>query len=78
MSGLSFPAPELTKVVDAVGVRTGLVLTDELEIMGCLADDHACILAAVVDDLPQAIPRMLFHLELGGIHILHLHHLCAV
>lgn len=78
VTGHSFLVPELTKVVDAVGVWTGLILMDELEIMRCLVDDQACVLAAVVDYLPQAIPLMLLHMELGGIHILHLHHLCAV
>lgn len=72
------PDSKLTKVVDAVGVRTGLVLLDELEVVWRLVDDYACVLAAVVDDLPQAVPCMLLHLELGGIHVLHLHHLCAV
>lgn len=74
----SFQVPELTKIIDAVGVRAGLILLDELEVMWCLVDNHACVLAAVVDDFPQAIPCMLLHLEMGGIHVLHLHHLCAV
>lgn len=72
------PGPDLTEVVDAVRVGTGLVHDDELEIVGCLVDDHACVGVAAVDDLAQVIPCMLFHLELGGVHILHLHHLCAV
>lgn len=70
--------PDLTEVVDAVRVGTGVVHDDELEIVGCLVDDHACVGVAVVDYLAQVIPCMLFHLELGGVHILHLHHLCAV
>lgn len=78
MAGLSSAGPELTEVVNAVRVWTGLILNDELEIMRCLVDDHACVPVAVMDDLSQAIPCMLFHLELGRIHILHLHHLCAV
>lgn len=59
-------------------VGTGLVPDDELEIVGRLVDDHACVGVAVVDDLAQVIPRMFFHLELGGVHVLHLHHLGAV
>lgn len=73
-----FWVPKLTEVEDAVGVRTGLVLLDELEVVRRLVDNHTRVLAAVVDDLPQAVPRVLRHLEVGGIHILHLHHLCAV
>lgn len=72
------PGPDLTEVVDAVRVGTGLIHDDELEIVGGLVDDHACVGVAVVDDLAQVIPCMLFHLELSGVHILHLHHLCAV
>lgn len=70
--------PELTKVVNAVGLRTGLILLDELEVVWRFVDNHACVLVAVVDDLPQAIPGMLLHLEPIGIHVVHFHHLCAV
>lgn len=61
-----------------MGVGTELVLGYELEIVGCLVDDHACVGVTVVDDLAQVVPRMLLHVELGGIHVLHLHHFCAV
>lgn len=70
--------PDLTEVVDAVRVGTEVVLDDELEIVGCLVDDHACVGVAVVNDLAQVIPRMLPHVELGGVQVLHLHHFCAV
>lgn len=69
---------QLTKVIDAVRVRAGLILLDKLEVMWRLVDNYATVLTAVVDDLPQAVPCMLLHLKLCGIHVLHLHHLCAV
>lgn len=69
---------DLTEVVDAVGVWTELVPGDELEVVGRLVYDHTGVCVAVVDDLSQVLPRMLLHLELSGVHILHLNHLCAV
>jgi len=68
----------LTKIVDAMRVRAGLVFLDEVEVMWCLADNHAGVFAAVVDDLSQSVPRVLLHLELGGIYVLHFYNFCAV
>lgn len=68
----------LTEVVEAVWVGARLVVFQhELEVVRGLVDDHARVLAAVVDDFAQAVPRVLLHKELGG-HVLHLHHLRAV
>lgn len=72
------PPSGLTEVVDAVGVGTEVFLDDKLEIVRCLVYDHAGVGVAAVDDLAQVIPRMLLHVELGGVHVLHLHHFCAV
>lgn len=69
---------QLTEIVQAVGVGSILIpLLDKLEVMRSLVGDHARVLPATVDNVPQAFPRVFLNKELRR-HVLHLHHLSAV
>lgn len=69
---------DLTKIVQPMRMRAQLIVfQDELEVMGRLVNDHSRVFPTSMDDLAQAIPRMLFHKKLRG-YIFHLHHFCAV
>lgn len=68
----------LTKVVQPMGVGSILILLlHKLEVMRSLVSDHARILPATMDNVTEALPRVLLHKELRW-DILHLYHLRAV
>lgn len=61
-----------------MGVGAVLVLLlDKLEVMRSLVRDHARVFPATVDNVAEALPRVLFHKELRR-DVLHLHHFRAV
>lgn len=69
---------QLTKIVQPVGVGSILVpLLHKLEVMRSLVGNHARVLPATMDNVPEALPRVFLHKELRR-DVLHLHHLRAV
>lgn len=73
-----FKFRQLTKVIQAVRVGAILILLlYKLEVMRSLVSDHARIFPATVDNVTEALPRVLLHKELRR-DVLHFHHFCAV
>lgn len=69
---------QLTKIVQPVGVGSILVpLLHKLEVMRSLVGNHARVLPATMDNVPETLPRVFLHKELRR-DVLHLHHLRAV
>lgn len=75
---MHFQFRQLTKVIQAVGVGAILILLlHKLEVMRSLVSDHARIFPATVDNVTEALPRVLLHKELRR-DVLHFHYFCAV
>lgn len=73
-----FKFRQLTKVIQAVRVGSVLILLlYKLEVMRSLISDHARIFPATVNNVTEALPRVLLHKELRW-DILHFHHFRAV
>lgn len=61
-----------------MGVGSILIpLLHKLKVMRSLVGNHARVLSATVDNVPEAFPRVFLHKELRR-DVLHLHHLSAV
>lgn len=77
-SNVNPPRKVSTEIVEAMRVRARVVVfLDELEVVRGFIYDHSRVLPAAVNDVTQAVPRVLLHEKLRG-NVLHFHHLCTV